>query len=102
MFFCCFSALKFMTPQSHHYHHYRTFLYVCAHSIQIFFSEIAQSVIKYRANLEFIPLEKIGRLLSILLPYTFKNACLLLQLALSAAGEGQRRWIWASLFFLPL
>lgn len=31
--------------------------------------------------------------------HLLKNACLLLQLAPQAAGEGQCRWIWASLFF---
>lgn len=37
--------------------------------------------------------------MSSLLPYTFKNACLLLQLALWAAGEGQHRWIWGFVIF---
>lgn len=64
---------------------------------------MAQWAIKIQASLKrLIHLEEIVTLMFSLLTYTFKNACLLLQLVLWAAGEGWCRWIWDSLFFLPL
>lgn len=74
---------------------------VCAHCIQMpnFYSAAGYKNSGLTEHLSHV--EETGRPMSSLLPYTFKNACFLLQLVLWAAGELQCRWIWASLFFLP-
>lgn len=95
----CRRTAKSSLPSSEAFLYALVCFYLCP-SANFF---IALQVIKNSGLIySLIHPQEIGRFTSSLLPYTFKNTCLLLQLALWAAGEGQHRWIWASLFFLPL